>query len=252
MSEEFFLVFDIETVALPFDGFDEGQQKYLLRGAQTDEEREKKIGELALSPLTSRVCCIGLQFMKRDGDGFTMVKRSAFALDDSMGDEDDVEAEILSDGSEMCRFSEKKILEKFWKIFTGKYSRVCLISFNGRGFDAPFLMLRSALHHIRPTRNLMDGTKFNYKDHTDLLDELCFYMPQQSGATRRYNFDFFAKAFGIVSPKAAGVDGSMVGELFKNGQLREISEYCLRDVAATWELYEMWHKYLRFEKASYY
>ena len=46
-----------------------------------------------------------------------------------------------------------------------------------------------------------------------------------------------AKAFGVQSPKEAGVDGSKVGELYAAGKYDIISEYCLRDVKATWELY---------------
>ena len=33
------VVFDIETLALPLDTFDEKQQEYLLKFARTDEEK---------------------------------------------------------------------------------------------------------------------------------------------------------------------------------------------------------------------
>jgi hypothetical protein len=127
-----------------------------------------------------------------------------------------------------------------------KYKNVHLISFNGRSFDAPFMMLRSAVHHLRPSRNIMSGTKFNYTLHTDLIDELTFYMPSPYAATRRFNFDYYARVFGIHSPKSEGVDGSMVGEMYHNGQIKEIAEYCMRDINATWELFLHWHKYLKF------
>jgi len=65
---------------------------------------------------------------------------------------------------------------------------------------------------------------------------------------KRYNFDFYTKAFGITSPKSEGVDGSKVGELYAQGQLMEIAEYCLRDVQATWELYCVWAEYLKFSQ----
>jgi predicted PolB exonuclease-like 3'-5' exonuclease len=107
-------------------------------------------------------------------------------------------------------------------------------------------MLRSAVLGIRPSRNVMSGTRFNYPAHTDLIDELTFYSAASSGATRRFNFDMFAKAFGITSPKAAGVDGSKVGVLFEAGDMTSIAEYCLRDVRATWELYLKWRELLKF------
>ncbi len=109
-------------------------------------------------------------------------------------------------------------------------------------------MHRSAIYHLRPTRNLMEGTKFNYSKHIDLLDELTFYSPSSSGPTRRFNFDFYARAFGIVSPKAEGVDGSKVSDYFAQGKIIEIAEYCLRDVVATIELFEFWNKYLNFKR----
>jgi predicted PolB exonuclease-like 3'-5' exonuclease len=91
----------------------------------------------------------------------------------------------------------------------------------------------------------MSGTRYSYKDsHTDLLDELCFFNPQQSGATRRYNFDFAAKAFGIESPKADGVDGSKVAKLYAHQSYTTIAEYCLRDVQATWDLYVAMKDYM--------
>ena len=155
--------------------------------------------------------------------------------------------ETLSTGDKCYLSSERDMLRMFWQILQ-KYEYPCLISFNGRNFDAPFLMMRSAVLKVRPSRNLMDGTKFNYPNHIDLIDELCFYTPSNSGATKRYNFDFFARSFGVHSPKAEGVDGSKVALLFEEGRIDEISEYCLRDVSATWELFLLWDEYLNFKK----
>ncbi len=246
-----YLVFDIETIPSEWDSFSESQQEYLLRRANNEEEIEQKKRELALSPLTAKVVCIGMQLVEivdynasEQQDKYAIKKAIAYSLDESMEDGESQEVN-LADGSLCYLTSEKTLLEKFWKIFS-KYPKAHLISFNGRTFDAPFLMLRSAKMGVRPSRNLMTGTKFNYPLHTDLIDELCFYMPSQSGATRRYNFDFFTRAFGITSPKEAGVDGSKVAEYFSDGRINEISEYCLRDVKATWELFLYWEKYLKF------
>jgi predicted PolB exonuclease-like 3'-5' exonuclease len=83
----------------------------------------------------------------------------------------------------------------------------------------------------------MDGTKFNYSNHIDLLDELTFYMPQAYGATRRFNFDFYTRAFGLVSPKSEGIDGSLVSVFYNEGDYQKIADYCMRDVDATWKLF---------------
>ncbi len=245
MSSEQFLVFDIETIPQDYDSFSESQQEYILRRAETEEEKEKKLGEMALAPLTARVICIGLQLMESEGnDEWKMLNAKAFSVDDSLSG-DETKTETLESGKECILSTEEKMLDFFWKILI-RYPQAKLISFNGRNFDAPFLMLRSALLKIRPSRNLMQGTKFNYQNHIDLIDELTFFSPSSYGATRRFNFDFYTRAFGITSPKSEGIDGSKVADFFAEGRIDEISEYCLRDVKATWELYLEWRKFLRF------
>lgn len=243
MSEHF-LVFDIETAALPYDSFSESQQEYLVRGAQTDEERKKKIDEMALTPLTSQVVCIGMKRVRFASE--TEAETDTIALcTDSSAAPGETRSEMLADGHKAVFGSEKHVIETFWQILK-KYDPIHLVSFNGRNFDAPFLMLRSAVLGVRPTKNIMSGTKFNYPLHTDLIDELTFYSGSGYGATKRFNFDFYTRAFGLVSPKSEGVDGSMVSDFFRQGRVNEIAEYCLRDVNATWELYLLWRKYLKF------
>jgi len=66
----------------------------------------------------------------------------------------------------------------------------------------------------------------------------------REGAARRFNLDFYCKAFGIESPKSHGVTGMDVNTLMAEGKFREIAEYCLRDVHATVELYRIWKERL--------
>ncbi len=246
-----YLVFDIETAPLDWDTYSESQKEYLLRGAVTEEEIEKKKDGTGLSPFTSQVVCIGLELFSLDDESksYKSVSRKAFSLDPNKKD-DEVEEVQLNTG-DLCRLSsEKNLLEYFWDIFRKKHD-ICLISFNGRNFDAPFLMLRSALNKVKPSRDLMKGTKFNYPLHIDLIDKLTFYIGQQLGATRRYNFDFYSQQFekyghDIHTPKTIDVNGSMVGEMFANGKVLEIAEYCMRDITSTWQLFMIWKDYLDF------
>ncbi|MGA2298138.1 MAG: 3'-5' exonuclease, partial [FCB group bacterium] len=217
MANEFYLAFDIETVPLDWGTFSESQQEYILRYSQNEEEQLRKKNELALTPLTAQCVCIGMQLMQITENGESeLVNRAAFAVDNKLQDELPKSFELTT-GDKCLLYSEKKMLEDFWKVIK-KYSGVHLISFNGRNFDAPFLMLRSAILGVKPTRNLMSGTKFNYPLHTDLIDELTFYNPSTYGATKRFNFDFYTRAFGIKSPKSEGLDGSKVAEYFANGK----------------------------------
>lgn len=255
MNYNKYLVFDIETAPIDWEGLSKSQQEYLLRGAVTEEDIQKRKFEMGLTPFTAQVVCIGLQLMSRKEDGsWELIKRAALSThpkynnpptsgDEALPRHEEIE---LPSGSPCYVSSEAKILEDFWNILK-KYDYPCLISFNGRNFDAPFLMLRSALHRIKPSKNLMDGTKFNYSKHVDLIDELTFYSPGPYGATRRFNFDYYTRAFGITSPKSEGVDGSMVGELYNKGEIIDIADYCLRDVSATWELFIVWSEYLAFK-----
>lgn len=238
--ESSYLVFDLETVGLNFDTFDDAQQEYLLRRAETDEDRTKIIGEMALSPMTGRIVTIGMLHMIREGDGWGR-KEVVYQVDPLMSDTDDVRKEDLASGAVCYYSSEVVMITNFWRLLES-HRGIHLVSFNGRGFDAPWVMLRSAVLGIRPTRNLMEGTKFNYRGHTDLLDELTFYARSFSGATRTFNFDFYAKAFGVTSPKSEGIHGGMVPHLFADGKIEVIAEYCLRDVRSTWDLYLKWHE----------
>jgi hypothetical protein len=89
------------------------------------------------------------------------------------------------------------------------------------------------------------GYRFATDPHCDLAEQFTFYsVSGRDGAARRFNLDFYCKAFGIESPKSAGVTGSDVTTMLAEKKFREIAEYCLRDVRATVELYKIWKERL--------
>jgi hypothetical protein len=105
--------------------------------------------------------------------------------------------------------------------------------------------LRSALLEVPISRKDWLGYRFQTEPHCDLAEQLTFYgVSGRDGAARRFNLDFYCKAFGIPSPKAHGVTGLDVNRLLREGRFREIAEYCLRDVQATLELYRIWKERL--------
>jgi DNA polymerase elongation subunit (family B) len=190
-------------------------------------EREEAIKRLNLWPLTAQVVTIAMMNVESERGRILYQSRSR-------------EKWFSGDGqAEFASGSEAEILEEFWKTVS-KYDK--FISFNGRGFDCPFLMLRSAILGVKPTRNLMSGTRFNHPDHIDLMEEFTYF-----GTTRKFNLDFYCKSFGIESPKSHGVTGMDVNRLFAEGEHRRIAEYCLCDVKATAKLYRRWEEYLEFE-----
>ncbi len=242
---EKYIVFDIETSPLPWDSFSESQQEFLLRNLETEVEIEKRKKEFGLSPFTAQIVCIGLLYIEKDENGKIKEKPVAFCVDNDLTDEEEIQKKIEFD-ADMIIKNEKQVLESFWRLLE-KHSDAHLVSFNGRNFDSPFLMIRSAIHRIKPSRNLMAGTKYNYPMHTDLIDEITFYQPTfYFSATKRFNLDFYTRAFGIESPKSFGVDGTKVADLFANKEFEAIATYCLRDVISTWKLYEIWEQTLKF------
>jgi len=221
------IVVDIETLAFPFEEFDRDQQEYLLKFAKTEEEIEEAKARLSLNPFTARIIAIG---MLNPDSNQGKVLYTAPAADPT----------FTSDGLvEFVPCAEQETLALFWETIN-HYNQ--MITFNGRAFDAPFLMLRSAILGIHPARNLVPY-RYSAKEHCDLLDQLTFY-----GATRKFNLDFYCKAFGIRSPKEGGVSGADLGALFQENRFTDIAEYCLRDVRATAELYQRWQTYLWFER----
>lgn len=133
---------------------------------------------------------------------------------------------------------ERRILATFWDDIRN-YAQ--FVTFNGRGFDCPFLMLRSAILGVRPARNLVPY-RYSTTPHCDLLDQLTFY-----GASRKFSLDFFCRAFGIPSPKAGGITGLDLGPLYREGRYRDIARYCIGDVIATAELFRRWKNFLNVQ-----
>jgi DNA polymerase elongation subunit (family B) len=216
-------IIDIETLGYPLESFDETRQKYLLKFAETDAEREEAIQKLSLYPTTAQVIAIGL-LNPETGHG-----KILFQADTPLNYSSD-------DGAiQFVTGTEKEILEQFWQDIS-HYDQ--FITFNGRGFDCPFLMLRSAILQVQPTRNLMPY-RYDSSIHCDLLEQFTFY-----GAFRKFNLDFYCKSFDIDSPKVHGITGLDMKQLYEEKRFREIAEYNLGDLKATAELFRRWEKFL--------
>lgn len=219
------VIIDIETIGHDFSSYDEKDQEYLLRYAQTEEDKDFVRKNLALYAPTGEVVTIGM-LNPDTGRGVVFFQNKGEEI-----------ADFEENGILYRNGSEKEILEKFWEAVK-TYKQI--ITFNGRSFDVPFLMVRSAINKVRTSRNFM-GYRYKPEDHCDLLEQLTFY-----GATRRFSLDFYAKAFDIKSSKEEGIIGSMVGELYHEKKYFEVARYCARDLQTTKELHDYWDKYLRF------
>ncbi|HAT03539.1 MAG TPA: 3'-5' exonuclease [Candidatus Magasanikbacteria bacterium] len=227
------VIFDIETVGMDFSSLDDAQKFYLFKGAENDEDKEKAIDQMALWAPTNQIVAIGMLSVESE-KGAMYFSASAEAL----ADKQSYKIEDWEDnGIKYWAGDEKEILEKFWKAISHANK---FVTFNGRGFDCPVLMLRSAMLQVKPSRNLMTY-RYSTETHVDLLEQLTFY-----NATRKFNLDFYCKAFGIESPKSHGVTGHDVGPMFKNGEYEKIARYCAGDLHATRELYLRWKNFMNF------
>ncbi len=218
------LIFDIETVGVEFDSLDDKSQEQLLRFAETPEDVEAVKEGLGFSPLTGRIVAIGVLNPETD-------KGAVYFLDP------EGELENKEDGNVQYipHKTEKELLKSFWDA-AAHYDQ--FVTFNGRSFDSPYILVRSAISKVKPTANLMPNRY--YDQHIDLLDRLTFF-----GAVRRKgNLHMWCKAFDIESPKAKGVSGDDVAGLFREKKYMTIAEYCFGDLLATEKLYEYWERYI--------
>jgi len=217
------VVIDIETLGYELESFDEVQQEYLLKFSETEEKKLEAIQKLSLYPTTSQIITIGM--LNPDTGHGKILFQSETKID-----------EMSNDGAvHFLSGTESELLSIFWEDLA-HYEQ--FITFNGRGFDCPFLMLRSAMLGIHPTRNLMPY-RYDSKIHCDLLEQLTFY-----GALRKFNLDFYCKSFGIESPKSHGITGLDLKGLFEKKRFKEIADYNLGDLKATAELFLRWDTFL--------
>lgn len=220
------IIIDIETIGKDFESFDEMSQEYLLKYAETDEEVAEAKEALAFSPLTGEIVAIGM--LNPDTDKGAVFFQSPDATTEPFEEE----------GIQFVADTEEGTLKRFWEAVR-HYDQI--ITFNGRGFDAPFLMIRSAIHKIEPTKELMPN-RYSSLSHVDLLDQLTFF----GSVRRKFSLHMWCKAFGIKSPKEEGVTGLEVKSLFREGRYTDIARYCVGDLHATKELFKYWDRYVRF------
>ena len=232
------MVLDIETVGEDFDRMDETTREIVTRWTRKEAQSEKELkvaleelkSGMGFSPLTGEIAVIGTLDCD-ENKGAVYYQAPGEKLED-----------FNEDGLVFRAMSEKEMLLKFWEIAThyGEF-----VTFNGRGFDVPFMVIRSAIHDIRPTKDLMSnrylGSQRQAARHIDLQDQLSFY----GSVRRKGNLHLWARAFGIKSPKAEGVSGDMVTPMFRAKKYADIARYNAGDLRATKELYHYWDKYIR-------
>ncbi len=127
------------------------------------------------------------------------------------------------------------IAENFWRGWEA-YKHPTFVTFNGRAFDLPLMELAAFQFGI-PIKSWLDDScrsfeqpryRFNSKAHLDLQDMLVNY-----GASR-FNGGLNLAATLLGKPGKMSVQGDMVQDMFEEGKLEEINDYCRCDVLDTY------------------
>jgi len=132
-------------------------------------------------------------------------------------------------------FRPHVITENFWRGWEG-YRRPTLVSFNGRTFDVPLMELAAFRYGLSLTGWFNNAApayerhrhRYNVQSHMDLQELLTNF-----GSTR------FSGGLNLASnllgkPGKMDVQGYMVQDLYNEGKLAEINDYCRCDVLDTY------------------
>ncbi|NOX16275.1 MAG: 3'-5' exonuclease [Epsilonproteobacteria bacterium] len=143
--------------------------------------------------------------------------------------------------SSMDGEGEEEMIRDFLKFLDTHNPK--LISFNGRSFDVPLLMIRAMKYNLTCSayfevenrelgKNKWDNYRYRFSDrfHVDLMDHI-----SEFGATRGLKLDVLCSLIG--APGKFDVKGDQVMELFYADELKKIKEYCESDVLNTYWLY---------------
>lgn len=139
--------------------------------------------------------------------------------------------------------NEKKVLEDFW--FVAKQIDL-FVGHNILEFDLRFILQRSMILGVKPTWNRFESKGLS-KYKIDQFLSFARYsnypifdtMQEWSNwGNQKLGLEHVALALGIPTPKGEGIDGSEVWNFFKAGKLKEICDYCERDVETTRAVYK--------------
>ncbi len=128
-------------------------------------------------------------------------------------------------------FRAKEMTRLFWHGVENLYNHASLVTFNGRGFDIPLMELMAYRYGFSVKRHFKDKwagrNRFSTK-HIDLQDWISNY----NAIRMNGGLNLLAKVLG--KPGKMGTKGSEVYDMFLQGKLSEINDYCVHDVLDTY------------------
>jgi predicted PolB exonuclease-like 3'-5' exonuclease len=134
------------------------------------------------------------------------------------------------------QFRPHVIADHFWRGWEA-YGRPTLVTYNGRTFDVPLLELAAFRYGLSLPGWLDDAggrayqqprNRYNARSHLDLMDLMTNF-----GASR-FSGGLNLAANLLGKPGKMDIEGYMVQDLYNEGRLAEINDYCRCDVLDTY------------------
>jgi hypothetical protein len=124
---------------------------------------------------------------------------------------------------------ERKIVQDFWEI--AKTVNL-FVGFNVMDFDLRFIYQRSVVLGIKPSIEL-NFARYRSSPIYDVMREWVKWNLQAS-----ISLDKLARGLGIPSSKGGAIEGKDVAKAYEDGRIKEICEYCEKDVEVTRKIYK--------------
>ncbi|MCA8991699.1 MAG: ribonuclease H-like domain-containing protein [Planctomycetaceae bacterium] len=133
------------------------------------------------------------------------------------------------------QFRPAVMVKHFWAGWRA-YGRPRLVTFNGRGYDLPVLELAAFRYgyavpewfNVNAPSYEQSRNRYNSRSHIDLCD----FFSNFSAVRLTGGLNLIANLIG--KPGKTGVDGSMVQDMFDNGDVKLVNDYCRGDVLDTY------------------
>ncbi len=180
------------------------------------KKKEKQISEAGLNPATAKICCFGWATIGEPSKDTIILKSGKLESHHLM----------LKDETPQ---SEKKLLQGAWEVLA-EFDHYT--TFNGIGFDVPVLLMRSAIHRVRPSVTI-STKKYNISNHTDCRMVLGQWNQYQPGKLPFYSQLLLNEK---MNDEFTGEDVQILWDM----QLySDIFEHCEEDCQQTYKLYEV-------------
>ncbi len=205
------IAWDIETCPLPDEMLTDVHRERIDKEVSTLLQHQPDLDEDATRRLAMSthlclgwICCISAVAGTLDGGHRDPISLTASSIDE-----------------------EKALLEAFWDK-VGRFPGSPLwVTFNGKRFDVPFVLARSAHYGVTPSRfDLANTYPYTHTPHADLY----------SAWPCCYTLEDMCTLLNVTSSKD-GFDGSMVANAVASGRIEDVARYCEADVVATWDCY---------------